>query len=121
MKRCKVKVYDEHGNLIREGEPRTVEKKFWDFSLSELGRWLGLVVIGFLLVSKIDARVTKVELTQDQQKQTQEIVAQGLGKVVDFIKNSDGYHSAVIGTQFENGKPINTNFDTKKIRDFITQ
>ena len=117
----KVKVYDEQGNLIREGAPRVMEKKFWDFSVSELGRWLGLVVIAFMLVSKIDARVQKVELTQEQTKQTEEIMSKGLAKIIDFIKNSDGYHGAVTGTQFENGRPLNSNFDTKKIRDFITQ
>ncbi len=39
--------------------------------------------------------------------------------LMKFAQNSDAYHSAVLGTQFEQGKPANPAYDTKAVRDNI--
>lgn len=122
MSQKKVRVLDESGNLIREGSPREMQsKKFFDLSFSEIMKFTGIVIAGFLIVSKVDARLTIVESEQRRAKKEDIIMAQSIGKMVEFIKSSDNYHSTVIGAQFENGKPLDAGFKVNKIRDFINQ
>lgn len=38
-----------------------------------------------------------------------------------FTKNSDGFHSALLGVQFEQGKPYNDSYDLEAIRKQLTR
>ena len=41
--------------------------------------------------------------------------------LMDFSKNSDAYHSAVIGTQFEQGQPKNPGYDYNSVRNLLSK
>lgn len=36
-----------------------------------------------------------------------------------FFANSDAYHSAILGTPFEQGRPLNSNFDVQRSREVL--
>lgn len=38
---------------------------------------------------------------------------------IDYMANSDAYHSEVLGTYFRQGKPTADNFDAKRIREIL--
>lgn len=74
----------------------------------------GMALVCFIFVNKMDSRLEKLESEHA-------ITAQSVAKMIDFVKNSDGFHSAITGAQFENGRPLNSGFEIKKIREYIAK
>jgi len=100
-----VKVYDDEGHLIREGPARQdeptpqKEPRIFGFRLPEF--WLFVTFIfgvGLNWAAFNELRTSNAYL-------------------VGFAKNSDAYHSAVLGTAFEQGKPADAGYDVGRVRN----
>lgn len=79
---------------------------------------IGAVCLSALVVAHTwDARLTSVETRQTQSENNRVVISAAMDKMIDFVKNSDGYHSASTGAQFENGKPLDPGFE--KMRRFV--
>lgn len=76
------------------------EKKIWGFRIPEF--YTALMLLSFAVAGAINF----LEL----QKQT--------SYLTKFAQNSDGYHSMVLGVQFEQGRPLQS-FDATPIRNLI--
>lgn len=78
------------------------EVRFFGFRLQELIILLGMLfsVYGFYL--RTDDAMKRLVASTDW--------------LMDFSKNSDSYHSASLGTEFEQGRPKNPGFDIRPIR-----
>ena len=98
-----IKVYDDEGNLIREGKPRLDEpkndRKIFGFRLPEL--WL-LATFTFGVGLNWAAFI---ELKESNKW------------LMGFAKNSDSYHTAVLGVRFEQGMPANPSYDVTSTRN----
>lgn len=80
-----------------------LKTRFWGFTLQELVR-VGVIIVMFSVA------FLKQQATQD------ELVA-NTGYLATFAENSDNYHSAVQGTRFKQGQPVDPSYETKSIRD----
>ena len=99
-----VKIY-KGNKLIREGTPRSVEmpNSNMPFGMGVKDVIYLIVMVGGFLLNGYGA-YTQIQKNTDNIQKTTEILTQ-------FIRQSDGYHSAVTGDQFEMGKPTyKTNF-----------
>lgn len=75
----------------------TPERKYLGFKIQEL------VVLGSIFVALVTFHV-----------QTKDVITRLVAStdwLMKYSKNSDGYHSAILGTQFEQGKPVNPNYE----------
>lgn len=83
----------------------TSEKKYLGLKINEI------VIIGTVILG-IAAFYIRTNDTIDR-----------LVKITDsltsFTRNSDSWHSTVVGTTFDQGKPSNPNFDNSKIRKIV--
>ena len=91
------------------------KKRFFsldDLTITDIFKFVGILWAAFMLLGRIDTRITKIEGDS-------KVLIAAMSKVTEFIKNSDGFHSASISTLFENGKPSNANYNFRAGRDKI--
>lgn len=114
-----IKVTDSHtGEVLYDGpdkrEPGGIvvgplyqRKRFFSFddlTLTDVFKFIGILWAAFMLLGRVDTRLTKVEGEN-------KVLIQAMGKVTEFVRNSDSFHSAESGKLFENGKPSNDNYN----------
>lgn len=89
---------------------KTPDFNFYGFGVKDLIKVVvyGVALIAFLVRS--DMRITKVEESFSMLVKSNTILT-------EFMIDSDAYHSSVLGTQFKGGKPVNANYNTRKIRE----
>lgn len=83
------------------------KKRFFsldDLTITDVFKFVGILWAAFMLLGRIDTRLTKVEGES-------KVLIAAMSKITEFVKNSDGYHSAASGTLFEQGKPSNANYN----------
>lgn len=103
----------ENGKTIYEGpEKRTViydaGKLFWGLTFTDLFK-MGVVIAGCAIgYQNINIGIADIKKSQKEMKQQ-------IADYQDCMKNSDLWHTAVTGTQFKCGEPINTAYNTKAL------
>lgn len=106
---ARVVKYDDDGMVLYDGPAKrqtdqNVTKKSglpFGLTLPDLIKIGMMFVMGVVFVVKADQRIAAVEAS--------------VSYFTSFAKNSDGWNSSVYGTQFEGGKPVNSNIDMDKL------
>lgn len=93
---------NEEKEILRNISKSVNGKRFFGFKIQEL------VILGSVLLG-ISAFYLRTNDTLDRLVNLSEYTQK-------FMKNSDGYHSAILGLEFDKGRPINGKDYISKVR-----
>lgn len=107
-------VYDgpEQRSTIYESAGRL----FWGLTIADFLKMVGIVVGITITYQNIKADLKSVKDNQLLLSQNQAALSQQMKSYQECQENADGWHSAITGTQFRCGAPINTAYNTQAVR-----
>ena len=116
----RIVVYGENGEVLYDGPeklPTEIYHLPFGITVKDIVQLMAILVAVIVFFIRTDETIKQLKEISVKNSSNIELTKNALA---NFIKNSDGYHSAIIGIQFEGGKPLNSDATkTSAIRKLI--